>query len=251
MTQSDLAFFDPGDGRRIAYRLRRATGGGPTLVFLPGYASNMDGTKAMALDAFAKARGLGLLRFDYSGTGSSGGHFAEGTLARWLEEALILIDAVTDGPLIPVGSSMGGWLMLHVALARPDRVAALVGISAAADFTNWGYSPEAKETLLELGRFELADPSGGDPQVTHHAFWQSGEAMEVLAAPIPIDAPVRLIHGAADHDVPIGIALKLLDRLRSADVQLHLIKGAGHRLSEPRDIEAVLRAINQLLERPT
>ena len=139
--------------------------------------------------------------------------------------------------------------MLHVALARPARVAALVGIAAAPDFTDWGYSADEKQALLQSGLSERRDPAGGDPQITHRAFWQSGEAMRVLDAPIEIHAPMRLIHGEADRDVPIGIALKLLDRLRSADVQLHLIKGAGHRLSEPRDIEAILRAINQLLER--
>jgi pimeloyl-ACP methyl ester carboxylesterase len=249
MTQPDPAYFDLGDGRRIAYRLR--AGVSPTLVFLPGYASDMDGTKAVALDVFAKARGLGLLRFDYSGTGLSGGDFAEGMLARWLEEALALIDAMTEGPLLLVGSSMGGWLMLHAALARPDRIAALIGVAAAPDFTDWGYSQEDKAALLQSGRILLADPSGGDSQVTHRAFWESGESMRVLAAPIAVDAPVRLIHGEADRDVPIGIALKLLDRLRSADVQLHLIKGAGHRLSEPRHIEAILRAIDHLLERPS
>ena len=252
MTQPDLAFFSLDDGRRIAYRFRSADDDAtwPTLVFLPGYASDMDGTKALALDVFAEARGLGLLRFDYSGTGSSSGDFADGALARWLEEALTLIDAMTDGPLYLVGSSMGGWLMLHVALARADRITALVGIAAAPDFTDWGYSPEDKAALLESGRIELTNPSGGDPQITHRAFWESGEAMRVLGAPIEIHAPVRLIHGQADREVPIGIALKLLDRLRSADVQLHLIKGAGHRLSEPRDIEAILRAIDHLLERP-
>jgi pimeloyl-ACP methyl ester carboxylesterase len=250
MTQPALAYLDPGDGRRIAYRFRPAAGdaGGPTLVFLPGYASDMDGTKAIALDIFAEARALALLRFDYSGTGSSGGDFADGTMARWLEEALALIDALVEGPLMLVGSSMGGWLMLHIALARPAQVDALIGVAAAPDFTDWGYSPDDKAALLQSGRIELADPSGGDPQITHRAFWQSGEEMRVLDAPIEIDAPVRLIHGEADRDVPIGIALKLLDRLRSADVQLHLIKGAGHRLSEPRDIEAILRAIDHLLE---
>jgi pimeloyl-ACP methyl ester carboxylesterase len=248
MTQPDLAYFDVGDGRRIAYRFR--PGASPTLVFLPGYASDMDGTKAIALDVFAEARGLGLLRFDYSGTGASSGDFGEGTLARWLEEALTLIDTLAAGPLVLVGSSMGGWLMLHVALARPERIAALVGIAAAPDFTDWGYSPDDKAALLQSGRIELTDPSAGDPQVTHRAFWESGESMRVLDAPIAIEAPVRLIHGEGDRDVPIGIALKLLDRLRSADVQLHLIKGAGHRLSEPRDVEAILRAIDHLLERP-
>ena len=160
MTQPAPAYFDFGDDRRIAYRLQPATGDRdrPTLVFFPGYASDMDGTKALALDAFAEARGLAMLRFDYSGTGSSDGDFADGTLTRWLEEALALIDAMTEGPLLLVGSSMGGWLMLHVALARPERIAALVGLAAAPDFTDWGYSPDDKAALLEVGPHRAPRP---------------------------------------------------------------------------------------------
>src|SRR5258708_2152531 len=134
MTQPDLAFLDV-DGRRIAYRLR--DGSSPTLVFLPGYASDMVGTKALALDAFAAGSGVVMLRLDYSGTGSSGGKFEDGTLALWLEEALAAIDRLTQGPLVLIGSSMGGWLALHLALLRPERLAALVGIAAAPDFTDW------------------------------------------------------------------------------------------------------------------
>ena len=133
----ELQHFDV-RGRRIAYRLRG--GGSPTLVFLPGYASDMEGAKALALDSFAERRRLAMLRFDYSGTGSSGGAFADGTLDLWLEESLAAIDQLTQGPLILIGSSMGGWIALHAALLRPERVKALVGIAAAADFTDWGFS---------------------------------------------------------------------------------------------------------------
>ena len=231
---------------RLAYRLRE--GGPPTLLFLPGYASDMEGAKALALDAFAVERGLGLLRFDYSGTGASAGAFEEGTLALWLGEALAMVDRLTSGPLIVVGSSMGGWIGLHVALQRPDRVAALVGIAAAPDFTEWGYSTEEKERLARDGRLEQPSPYGGEPQSTALGFWQSGQQMRLLDAPIAVDCPVRLIHGDADEEVPLDIALRTLAALRSADVQLTIVKGGGHRLSAPHEIATILRAIDGLLE---
>ena len=244
-----LAYFDPGGGRRIAYRLREATDPAhPTLVFLPGYASDMEGTKAVAVDAFAGATGGGCLRFDYSGTGSSGGTFDEGTLARWLEEVVAAIDLLVAGPLILVGSSMGGWLALHAALQRPARVTALVGIAAAPDFTDWGFTPEQKIALLQHGKLERPNPYGGEAGVTHRAFWQSGEALRLLSLPIAIDCPVRLLHGEKDEEVPVGVPLKLLAQLRSADVQLVLVKGGGHRLSEGREIDALLRLLAPLVE---
>ena len=141
MGQSEIAYIEVG-GRRIAYRLRR--GKAPTILFLPGYASDMEGAKATALDAFAAGRGHAMLRLDYSGTGSSGGRFEDGTLDAWLEEALAALDRLTEGPVILVGSSMGGWIALRLALLRPDRVQALVGIAAAPDFTNWGFADAAE-----------------------------------------------------------------------------------------------------------
>ncbi|HYI43162.1 MAG TPA: alpha/beta fold hydrolase, partial [Sphingomicrobium sp.] len=135
--QPPLSFIEI-TGRRIACRLRSGSGSGPTLVFLPGYASDMEGAKALAIDGLAAARGLAMLRLDYSGTGSSGGRFEDGTLELWLEEGLAAIDQLTEGPLILVGSSMGGWIAFLLALRRPDRVRASVGIAAAPDFTDWG-----------------------------------------------------------------------------------------------------------------
>ncbi len=246
----DLAYFDPGDGRRVAFR-HRAPGDArrPTLLFLPGYASDMEGTKALAVDAFAAATGCGCLRLDYSGTGASGGAFHDGTLARWLDEVLAAIDRLIEGPIILVGSSMGGWIALHAALRRPDRIAALVGIAAAPDFTDWGFSPEDKIKLLQDGQIERADPAiAGNAAVTHRAFWQSGEALRLLGAAIAIDCPVRLLHGEKDDVVPVGVPLKLLAQLRSADVQLTLVKDGGHRLSEPREIDALLRCLAPLVE---
>jgi pimeloyl-ACP methyl ester carboxylesterase len=194
----------------------------------------MEGAKALALDAFAEQRGLSMLRLDYSGTGSSGGEFADGTLALWLEEVLAAVDRLTRGPLILVGSSMGGWLALHVAMLRPERVKALVGIAAAPDFTQWGFS----------------DGETAERQGLARGFWESGQKLLLLNGEIPIDCPVRLIHGELDTDVPLDLAFRTLRALRSADVQLLSIKGGGHRLSEPHEIEAILRTVAALMEPP-
>lgn len=233
-------------GRRLAYRLRQ--GSSPTLLFLPGYASDMDGAKAVAIDAFAGRRGLAMLRFDYSGTGSSDGNFADGTLDRWIDEAVAMVDQLTEGPLVVIGSSMGGWIALHLALRRPERVKALVGIAAAPDFTNWGFTDEQKQELVEQGRIERSNPYGGDSQLTTRGFWESGQALRLLDGPIGVDCSVRLMHGEADGDVPVTVAMQLMERLRSADVQLNILKGAGHRLSEPREIDAIVRTIAALVE---
>jgi len=244
-----LAYFDPGDNRRIAYRYRGPEAGSPTILFLPGYASDMEGTKAESIDAFCATRGLGCLRMDYSGTGSSAGDFADGTLDRWLEEVLAAIDMLTEGPLIVAGSSMGGWLALHAALRRKDRVQGLLGIAAAPDFTEWGFSVEEKETLNADGKLERANPYGPQPSVTYLGFAASGAAHRLLYSPIDLVIPIRLVHGELDEDVPMGVPIKLLADLRSSDVQLRIIKGAGHRLSEPHEIHAILTELVGLVER--
>jgi len=229
MGQADLAYIEV-DDRSIAYRLR--SGESPTLLFLPGYASDMEGAKAFALDAFAEQHGLSMLRLDYSGTGSSAGKFEDGTLADWLAEALAAIDQLTDGPLIVIGSSMGGWIALHLALLRPERVKALVGIAAAPDFTDWGFADEDSAAAQGLAR----------------GFWRSGQKLLLLDKEIAIDCPVRLLHGELDQEVPLDIASRLMRRLRSSDVQLLILKGGGHRLSEPNEIGAILRIVAGLLE---
>jgi pimeloyl-ACP methyl ester carboxylesterase len=246
-----LAYFDPGDGRRIAYRHRanHPEVDGPTLLFLPGYASDMDGAKATEIDRFAAAAGLASLRIDYSGTGSSGGDFADGTLDRWLAEVLAAIDLIAKGKVIIIGSSMGGWLALHAALKRPDRVAGIVGIAAAPDFTSWGLKPEERQSLLETSRYERPGFDGGPPQVTHARFIASGNDLLLLHKPIMVQCPVRLIHGDKDEDVPVGVAFKLLEDLHSGDVQLTLIKWGGHRLSQPHEMETIVRTIAVLAEK--
>jgi len=239
MVQPDIATMNV-SGRSIAYR--RRAGSGPTLLFLPGYKSDMEGAKALAIDAFAAERGLGCLRFDYSGTGSSLGDFAAGTLALWLDEALAIVDRLTEVPLVLVGSSMGGWIALHLALRRPERVAALVGIAVAPDFTDWGFDPAQRETIVRDGM------TGPAEQRIHRAFWESGQSLRLLESAIAIRCPLRLIHGEQDRDVPLDIAFRLMRALGSPDVQLTVIKDGGHRLSEPREIAAILRVIANLLE---
>ena len=233
------------EGTRLAYRYR--DGRSPTLMFLPGYASDMDGTKALALDAFAEQSGLAMLRFDYSGTGLSDGAFEDGTLGGWLDEALHLLDNLVSGPVILVGSSMGGWIALLMAKERPERVRSMIGISAAPDFTDWGFTDEEKAELRANDRLEQPNPYGPEPYVTSRAFWESGEALCLLGAPIPVDCPVRIIHGDADEEVPVEVATKTLRQLRSANVQLTILKGGGHRLSAPQEIEAILRTAAALV----
>lgn len=245
MGQPEVAYIEV-DTRSIAYRLR--PGNRPTLGFFPGYASDMEGTKALALDAFAERSGLGMLRFDYSGTGSSGGRLEDGTLALWLEESLAALDRLTQGPLILIGSSMGGWIAMHLALLRPDRVRALVGVAAAADFTEWGFSIDEKAELEANGRLEKPNPYRPEPQIFTLAFWESGQRLRLLEDDVAIDCPVRLIHGEQDEEVPIDVAFRTMRRLRSADVQLLTIKGGGHRLSEPHEIDAILCTVAALME---
>lgn len=245
MDSPELRHLDV-DGRRIAYRLRE--GRSPTILFLPGYASDMEGTKAVALDELARAKGQAMLRLDYSGTGSSGGRFEDGTLALWIEEALAAIDRLLHGPLVLVGSSMGGWIALHLALLRPELIRALVGIAAAPDFTDWGFSEAQKAALKSAGRLEEPNPYGPEPQLFTRAFWQSGDRLRLLESEIAIDCKVRLLHGEADLEVPLDIAFRLMRALRSSDVQLDVLKGGGHRLSEPHEIRAILRTVEDLLE---
>jgi len=249
LTPPDIAYFDPGDGRRIAYRYRPPGAGKPTIVFLPGYASDMEGTKAVAIDAFCGQRDIGCLRVDYSGSGSSGGNFADGTLTRWLQEVLTAIDLVTDGPLIVAGSSMGSWLALHVALTRKDRVKGLLGIAAAPDFTDWGYNSDEKDALRRDGKLERPNPYGPEPSVTWRAFWESGAEHRLLNNIIDLIIPVRLVHGEKDEEVHTGVPLKLMADLRSSDVQLRIVKNGGHRLSEPHEIHAILVELHGLVER--
>lgn len=241
-----IDYLESRAGIQLAYR--RRPGRGPTLVFLPGYASDMTGGKASALDAWAAGAGRAMLRFDYRGCGMSGGAFEEQTLQDWLDDVLAMLDRVVEGPAVLVGSSMGGWLMLLAARARPARVAALVGIAAAPDFTAWGFTDDQKMAILREGRLEQPNPYGDAPSVTTRAFWESGEALRLMHADLAIDCPVRLIHGQADADVPWTWSLELAQRLRSADVQTILVKDGDHRLSRERDLAVLIATVATLME---
>lgn len=239
---SDIRFHALPDGRRLAYR--HVDGVGPTIVFLPGYMSDMAGSKACAVFDWAVANGRACLLLDYSGCGESDGDFADGTLSRWREEVLALVDAHCPGPLLFIGSSMGGWLMLLVALALPpERRAGLIGIAAAPDFTDWGFDAGQKAALAAGDTVYEDNPYGPEPTPTHAGFWQDGEANRLLDGGIAIDCPVRLLHGQADADVPWDISLRLTAALRSAAMQVTLIKDGDHRLSRDADIALLLRTL--------
>jgi pimeloyl-ACP methyl ester carboxylesterase len=237
-------YFDGPEGRRIAFR--HIPGDGPALVFLPGYMSDMTGSKATALIDWARENGRECLLMDYSGCGQSDGEFADGTLSRWRDEVVALVEERIEGEAILIGSSMGGWLMLLVAEVLADRVAALVGIAAAPDFTDWGLDAE-QTAQLERGETVFEDnPYGPDPTPTHPGFYHDAQDLRRLDGAIAIDRPVRLIHGQRDADVPWEIALRLADRLRSDDIQVTLVKDGDHRLSRARDIALLLRTIGEL-----
>lgn len=232
------------DGTALAYR--RTPGRAPGLVFLPGFASDMTGDKATRLAALAAARGHACLRLDYSGHGASGGRFEDGTIGRWADDATALFDALTSGPQIVVGSSMGGWLALLLARRRPERVAALVGIAAAPDFTRRLRAAIPAAAFGADGVFRR--PSAyGPPLAITRALIEEGERHCLLDAPIGIACPVRLLHGQADPDVPWSLSLTLAERLVAADVAITLVKDGDHRLSRPADLTVLERIVAPLL----
>lgn len=248
----------------ITHRLTRAdrpilavqqvSGSGATIVFLPGYASDMSGSKALALRDWAMAQGRPCVLFDYAGCGASEGHFADETLESWRDDALAVIDTfAADRAIILIGSSMGGWLMLLVALALAKvdatKVAGLIGIAAAPDFTDWGYTDEQKAELAREGRVFEANPYGPEPTLTTLELWQSGERNRMLDRDIALSCPVRLLHGQADGDVPFTVSMRLAERLRSSQVVTTLVKDGDHRLSRPQDIALLLAQVDAMFAR--
>ena len=242
--ESATAYHLMPDGRRIAYRWHG--GRGPALAFLAGYMSDMAGGKASALFEWARNEGRACLLLDYSGCGESAGDFARSTLSRWREDVMALIGAHCAGPVLLIGSSMGGWLMLLVGEALGSRVWGLVGIAAAPDFTDWGRSPAEKAQLAAGETIFDPNPYGPEPTPLHPAFFADGQAQLRLSGEIAIDCPVRLIHGQRDADVPPDISLRLAAALRSDDVQVTLVKDGDHRLSRAQDIVLLLRTVAAL-----
>lgn len=232
---------------RPTLAFRHLPGAGPTVVFLPGYMSDMAGGKATAVLADCAARGQACLLLDYAGCGLSTGRFAGQTLTDWRDDVLDLIAAKVAGPVLLVGSSLGGWLMLLVASALPpERLAGLVGIAPAPDFTDWGFSKAEKAIIQAEGQLLEETPYSDQPYVTTRTFWESGQANRVLDAPIALTCPVHLLHGQRDEDVPWDISLKLAAALASDDVRVTLIKDGDHRLSRDSDIDLLLRTVAEL-----
>ena len=221
---------------------------GPTIIFLPGYLSDMAGAKATAVYDWARARGHSCLCLDYSGCGMSGGDFAEGTLSRWRDEVLALISMLGIGRVVLVGSSMGGWLMLLVALALAEmggneRIAGLIGIAAAPDFTDWGLTPAQQAKLAAGQPIHQPNPYGEGATPVYPGFWADAQARLLLGQTIGLDCPVRLFHGMADVEVPWSVAPRLAAALRSATVRVSLIKDGDHRFSRAGDIAMLLDAL--------
>jgi pimeloyl-ACP methyl ester carboxylesterase len=228
----------------------RLNGRGPTVVFLPGFRSDMTGDKATALAAFCVERDVGMMRFDYSGHGASGGDFMDGTIGAWIADTLAVIDTLTSGKLVLVGSSMGGWIALLAAMARPERVAALVGIAAAPDFTRrlmWdSMAPSERATLEREGVLRIPSQYGEPTPITLKLI-QEGANHLVLNNPMPIRCPLRLLHGQADPDVPWEFALRIAEQVETPDVQVILVKDGDHRLSRPADLALLRRTVASLL----
>lgn len=242
-------WFTTPDGRTLAYH--QTTGAEPGVVFLGGYKSDMTGTKAAHLQVWAEATGRAFLRFDYSGHGQSSGKFEDGSIGDWSADACAIIEGLTTGPQVLVGSSMGGWISLLVARAMPGRVAGLVGVAAAPDFTAdlmWDSYSEAQRALL-LSQGWLAEPSeySDAPNIITKTFLDDGAKHLVLRSPLSLPFPVRLLQGTADVDVPPAVALRLLDHADSPDLRLVLVKGADHRFSTPACLDLMTAAIDEVL----
>ncbi len=236
----------------IAYH--RLSGKGPGVVFLGGFMSDMTGTKATTLEAHCRATGRAFVRFDYRGHGQSDGRIEDGTIGGWAEDAIAVLDALTEGPQILVGSSLGGWVMLLVALARPDRVAGMLGLAAAPDFTErliWQeLDDDQRNTLMTQGSVTMINPYGGTTPVSR-ALIEDGRDHLLLHREIPVACPVHLVHGLCDEDVPWRTSLDLMERLYTEDVAVTFVKAGDHRLSRAADLRRLERAVDALVAHVT
>lgn len=243
-------YFETTEGHRIAYNL--TAGDAPGIVFLGGFKSDMEGSKAVALEAWAKAQGRAFLRFDYSGHGVSDGAFTDGAIGDWFEDARDLILAVTEGPQVLVGSSMGGWISLLLCREHPEKVSGLVTIAAAPDFTEDGYWASfdqlKRRQLEEEGQLEI--PSDyGEPYIITSRLISEGRTRLVLRSPLDLNFPVRFLQGTADEAVSVDVANRLLAHVSGGDVRLTLVKGADHRFSTPECLAMIEGALTEVLGR--
>lgn len=241
-------FLTTPQGRHIAYH--QTPGKGPGVVFLGGFRSDMSGTKAQALQSWAEATGRSFLRFDYSGHGQSHGAFVDGAISDWREDAAAVIDVLTEGPQILVGSSMGGWIALLLARDMGARIAGFVGIAAAPDFTERMWEAEftlaERTTLLEEGLFLRPSEYSDDPYPITLRLIEDGRQNLVMNGPLPLHMPVRLLQGSADTDVPPTVAISLFHQIASPDLRLTLVKDADHRFSTPPCLAMITEAIDDV-----
>ena len=248
MTRLAIERFIREDGETIAY-LKRG-GKSPGAVWLGGFHSDMNGTKAQALDAWADSRGRAYLRFDYFGHGASSGAFRDGTITRWRDDALAVLDKLCDGPQVLVGSSMGAWIALLIARARPKKVAALLLLAPAADFTEaliWArMTPDIRREVTERGAWQRPSAYGDGPYPITRALIEDGRRHLLLDAPIELGCPVHILQGMKDPDVPWQHALKLVEKL-SGNPVLTLITNGDHRLSTPEDIDLIAHTLDAIL----
>ncbi|WP_304950926.1 alpha/beta hydrolase [Sulfitobacter sp.] len=240
-------YLETPQGRRLAYH--KTEGTGPCVVFLGGLKSDMMGTKAVFLEDWAKREGRAFLRFDYSGHGESSGAFTEGCIGDWAEDTLAAVEALTEGPILPVGSSMGGWQSLLLVRALPARIAGLVTIAAAPDFTEDGYwasfTEAQKKTLAETGQVEL--PSDYmEPYIITRRMIEDGRKQLVLRDPLHLPFPTRFLQGTADTAVSVATAVRLLEHAQGPDMQLQLVKDADHRFSDDRCLKLLIQAVKEV-----
>lgn len=239
------------NGHSLAYQQHKAGEGRPSVMFLGGFKSDMTGTKAAALHRFCEEKQYNFTRFDYFGHGQSSGTFEEGTIGRWRDDAVAVFDGITSGKQVLVGSSMGGWLMMLVALARSERVAGLVGIASAPDFTErliWELmTPTMRKTLARDGVYDLASDYSDTPYPISMELIRDGRDYLLLNDKINIQCPVRLLHGMKDDDVPYQLSVELAEQLESDNVRLTLVKEADHRMSSESDIALLCQTVEEIL----
>ncbi len=252
-SRNGIDFLILPDGRQLAYTL--TPGSLPGVVFMGGFHSDMTGAKAMAMETYCKSLGKRFLRFDYSGHGQSARKFEDCTIGDWKADALAMLDHIATGENIIIGSSMGGWIMLLAALARPEKVRGLLGISSAPDFVEnliWkAMDPGQQAQLVNTGSFDIPSCYGQPPYPITRNLVEEARTHLLLEAQIPLTMPVRLVHGLKDEDVPWHTAVTLAEKLQSADVRLTLIKDGNHRLSEPAQIQTITENLDQLLKAET
>jgi len=236
---------------RLGYHRIAGRGDGasaPGIVFLGGFRSDMTGTKALWLEEWARTRGRAFLRFDYRGHGASSGEFLDGAIGDWADDAVAAVSRLTEGPQILVGSSMGGWIALILVRRIPEQIAALIGIAAAPDFTEdsmWdGVSVAQRRELMGAGQIAMPSDYSDEPYVITRRLIEDGRDHLVLRAPLELRIPVRLLQGTADTDVPVSVALRVLDHIDCPDARLTLVKGADHRFSGPRELALIGKTLH-------